>query len=66
MGQLLWGGGKATSRVPVLPQARLCSRGSVLGRVQVGPGMPHWRDMCSQAPLESERWHRIQPTTAGP
>ncbi|XP_038003162.1 synaptotagmin-5-like [Motacilla alba alba] len=45
----------------VVMQARLHGRGSVLGRVQVGPGVPHWRDMCSRAPLESERWHRIQP-----
>ncbi|XP_058667061.1 synaptotagmin-7-like [Ammospiza caudacuta] len=45
----------------VVMQARLHGRGSVLGRVQLGPGVPHWRDMCSRAPLESERWHRIQP-----
>ncbi|XP_030811310.1 synaptotagmin-5-like [Camarhynchus parvulus] len=42
-------------------QARLHGRGSGLGCVQVGPGVPHWRDMRSRAPLESERWHRIQP-----
>ncbi|KAL2300517.1 hypothetical protein Nmel_013399 [Mimus melanotis] len=63
------GEGKATSVSPVLPQARLHARGSVLGRVQVGPGVPgagmlHWRDMCSLAPLESERWHHIQPQPA--
>ncbi|XP_053810926.1 synaptotagmin-5-like [Vidua chalybeata] len=50
----------------VVMQARLRGRGSVLGRVQVGPGapgagVPHWRDMCIRAPLESERWHRILP-----
>ncbi|XP_023804481.1 synaptotagmin-5-like, partial [Cyanistes caeruleus] len=55
----------------IVMQARLHTRGSMLGRVQVGPGalgtgMPHWRDMCSQAPLESERWHCIQPPAPGP
>ncbi|XP_039413745.1 synaptotagmin-5-like [Corvus cornix cornix] len=55
----------------IVMQARLHSRGSTLGRVQVGPGAPgtgmlHWRDMCTQAPLESERWHRILPGAPGP
>ncbi|XP_014106455.1 PREDICTED: synaptotagmin-5-like [Pseudopodoces humilis] len=55
----------------IVMQARLHARGSMLGRVQVGPGAPgtgmlHWRDMCSRAPLESESWHCIQPPAPGP
>lgn len=56
----------AVSLCPVLPQARLRARGSMLGSVQVGLGVPHWRDMCSQAPMELERWHRIQPAVPAP
>ncbi|XP_064524330.1 uncharacterized protein LOC135420611 [Pseudopipra pipra] len=56
---------------PLLPQARLHTRGSALGCVRVGPrapgtGLLHWRDMCSQGPLESEQWHQIQPNTLRP
>ncbi|XP_027553788.1 uncharacterized protein LOC113974656 [Neopelma chrysocephalum] len=56
---------------PLLPQARLHTRGSVLGCVRVGPrapgtGLLHWRDMCSQGPLESAQWHQIQPNTPSP
>ncbi|XP_027513356.1 uncharacterized protein LOC113953887 [Corapipo altera] len=56
---------------PLLPQARLHTRGSALGCVRVGPhapgtGLLHWRDMCSQGPLESEQWHQIQPNTPRP
>ncbi|XP_017672222.1 PREDICTED: uncharacterized protein LOC108498254 [Lepidothrix coronata] len=56
---------------PLLPQAHLHTRGSALGCVRVGPrapgtGLLHWRDMCSQGPLESEQWHQIQPNTPRP
>ncbi|KAM6058337.1 synaptotagmin-5-like [Chlamydotis macqueenii] len=52
-------------------QARIYTRSSPLGQVQVGPrapgaGLLHWREMCSQGPLESARWHRIQPDALGP
>ncbi|KAM6388109.1 synaptotagmin-5-like [Pluvialis apricaria] len=52
-------------------QARIYTRSSPLGRVQVGPrapgaGMLHWREMCSRGQLESARWHRIQPSILGP
>ncbi|XP_039235182.1 synaptotagmin-5-like [Pipra filicauda] len=55
----------------VVMQARLHTRGSALGCVRVGPrapgtGLLHWRDMCSQGPLESEQWHQIQPNTLRP
>ncbi|XP_074899919.1 synaptotagmin-5-like [Buteo buteo] len=47
-------------------QARIYTRSSPLGRVQVGPrapgaGLLHWREMCSRGQLESARWHWIQP-----
>ncbi|KAM6125469.1 synaptotagmin-4-like [Phoenicopterus ruber ruber] len=52
-------------------QARIYTRSSPLGRVQVGPrapgaGLLHWREMCSRGQLESARWHRIQPDALGP
>ncbi|XP_071424926.1 synaptotagmin-4-like [Pithys albifrons albifrons] len=55
----------------IVMQARLHAHGSVLGHVQVGTrapgtGLLHWRDMCTQGPLESARWHQIQPNTPRP
>ncbi|KAM6301760.1 synaptotagmin-5-like [Podargus strigoides] len=52
-------------------QARVYTRSSPLGHVQVGPrapgaGLLHWREMCSRGQLESARWHQIQPNTLGP
>ncbi|KAM6060073.1 synaptotagmin-11-like [Theristicus caerulescens] len=52
-------------------QARIYTRSSLLGRVQVGPhapgtGLLHWREMCSRGQLESARWHQIQPDTLRP
>ncbi|XP_056138400.1 uncharacterized protein syt18b [Lampris incognitus] len=42
------------------------SKSTVLGRVLIGSEAPeagraHWRDMCSQGPIEPARWHAIQP-----
>ncbi|KAM9223838.1 synaptotagmin-5-like [Leptosomus discolor] len=52
-------------------QARIYTRSSPLGRVQVGPrapgdGLLHWREMCSRGQLESARWHPIQPNALRP
>ncbi|KAM7102967.1 LOW QUALITY PROTEIN: synaptotagmin-4-like [Ciconia maguari] len=51
-------------------QARIYTRSSPLGHVQVGPHVPgagllHWREMCSRGQLESA-WHQIQPDALGP
>ncbi|KAM9270500.1 synaptotagmin-5-like [Cariama cristata] len=51
-------------------QARIYTRSSPLGHVQVGPrapgaGLLHWREMCSRGQLESARWHQIRPDTLG-
>uniref|UniRef100_K7FRD3 C2 domain-containing protein n=1 Tax=Pelodiscus sinensis TaxID=13735 RepID=K7FRD3_PELSI len=47
-------------------QARLYLRSCALGRVLIGPhapqaGLLHWQEMCSRGPVESARWHVIQP-----
>ena len=60
-----------TASAPLLPQVRIYTGSSPLGRVQVGPcapgaGLLHWREMCSRGQLESARWHRIQPDALGP
>ncbi|KAM6409423.1 synaptotagmin-2-like [Rhynochetos jubatus] len=51
--------------------ARIYSRSSPLGHVQVGPrapgtGLLHWREMCSRGQLESARWHQLQPGALTP
>ncbi|XP_075753560.1 synaptotagmin-5-like [Pelodiscus sinensis] len=52
-------------------QARLYLRSCALGRVLIGPhapqaGLLHWQEMCSRGPVESARWHVIQPTALSP
>ncbi|KAM9275384.1 synaptotagmin-11-like [Morus bassanus] len=52
-------------------EARIYTRSSPLGCMQVGPrapgdGLLHWREKCSRGQLELARWHRIQPDAPGP
>ncbi|KAM6308907.1 synaptotagmin-5-like [Aegotheles albertisi] len=55
----------------IIMQARIYTRSSLLGHVQVGPHAPgagrlHWREMCSRGQLESAWWHQVQPCSLGP